>query len=325
MASSPSADSASAPGEGSGRILRLAEEGESAEPPTAPSPAMVVHLYHFPTSLCSQKVRLALAEKGVAWQGTIVNIGPAHEQLQPWYAKLNPRLVVPTLAIDDEIITSSREIIEAIDRRFPGPCLVPPELRDQVTHWIDLQDQLPMRELELAQTKGLTRWLKRWSLGQKRKQLRKLSRKHPELTEVYRHKLEDIDKLEQAVSGRNATRELVEEIEAVLDGLERHLGEQRWLAGDHYTLADLAWTAVIARLEHIGFARGMAAHRRPRVAAWYLRLRERASWGAMIRRLKVGQALRFYGPAVIKTFLLVWVLKWTIVLGLGWALSQCGG
>jgi glutathione S-transferase len=321
MAPSLSADPAPEPSEGSGRILRLARDGES-EIPTRDSVARAVRLYHFPTSLCSQKVRLVLAEKGVAWQSTIVNIGPAHEQLRPWYAKLNPRLVVPTLAIDDTVVTNSRHIVETLEQQFPGPTLIPDDLRDQVMDWVELQDQLPMRELELAQAKGLVRWLKRWSIKQKRKRLRKLTKQSPELTEIYRHKLDDLDKLDQAIGRPNATRELVDEIEAVLEGLERHLADKPWLAGDRYTLADAVWTPVIARLEHVGFARTMAAHRSPNLAAWYARLRERPSWNAMIRRLTVGQALRYYGPAVLKTFLLVWVLKWTIVIGLGWVLAN---
>jgi hypothetical protein len=41
----------------------------------------------------------------------------------------------------------------------------------------------------------------------------------------------------------------------------------------------------------------------------------------MIRRLTVSQALRYYGPFVLKTFVLVWVLKWAIVLGVGYAIA----
>ena len=60
-------------------------------------------LYHFPASLCSQKVRLALAEKGVRYATRVVNIGPAHENYEPWYMRLNPRGVVPTLVHDGEL------------------------------------------------------------------------------------------------------------------------------------------------------------------------------------------------------------------------------
>jgi glutathione S-transferase len=325
MAPSGSADPAPESSDGAGRILRLARDDDPADPPTQPEGAREVRLYHFPTSLCSQKVRLVLAEKGVVWQSTMVNIGPAHEQLQPWYARLNPRLVVPTLVVDDEVITDSRQIVEAIDTRFPGSILVPEHLRDEVVRWVDLQDRLPMRELELTQAKGLVRWLRRWSLGQKRKRVRKLMKRHPELAAIYRDKLEEIERLDRVITQPDKARELVDEFDVLLDGLERHLADQPWLAGDQYTLADAVWTPVIARLEHVGFARIMAAHRHPNIAAWYARLRERPSWDAMIRRLTVGQALRFYGPAVLKTFLLVWVLKWAVVIGLGWAVAQIGG
>ncbi len=296
--------------------------------PGGPTPE--VRLYHFPTSLCSQKVRLALAEKGVAWEGKTVNIGPEHEQLQPWYARLNKRLVVPTLEVDGAIITDSAHIVQFIDQHFPGKRLVPddPVERDEVLRWVSLQDQFPMRELGYAQTKGVVRWVQGWMLRQKRKRLRRMIRKHPELTEVYQHKLADLDSLERAIKNKAAARQLIDEAEEMLDMIERRLADSRWLAGDHYTLADLVWTAVLARLEHIGFARSMAEHRRPRVAEWYARLRERPSWDAMIRRLTFSQMVRFYGPAVAKTFVLAWVLKWVVVLGIGWLVSviaQCGG
>ena len=99
-----------------------------------------------------------------------MRMGLTHEQLEPWYAKLNPRLVVPTLEIDGEILTDSRRIVEQIDVRFPGPCLIPADLRDEVVRWVDLQDRLPMRELEIRQSKGLVRWLRHWDFKRKRKQ-----------------------------------------------------------------------------------------------------------------------------------------------------------
>jgi tetrachloro-p-hydroquinone reductive dehalogenase len=49
-----------------------------------------IKLYHHPLSVCSMKVRLALEEKGVAWEGRSVDIVREQEQLEPWYLKLNP-------------------------------------------------------------------------------------------------------------------------------------------------------------------------------------------------------------------------------------------
>ncbi len=282
--------------------------------------AAKVTLYHFPTSLCSQQVRLALAEKSVEWEGKIVNIGPAHEHFAPWYAKINPRLVVPTLEIDGTIVTDSSHIIQYIDGHFDGPALMPedPEAKVEALAWMQREAELPIRELAYARTQGITRWVQRWSLRQRRKQLAKLSKRNPELEDVYAAKLDDVIALEQSIKDHAAMSELVDRVELLLDELEATLTEREWIAGDRYSLADLVWTAIIAKLEHIGFARSISEHRRPRVHEWYTHLRERPSWGAMIRRLTPWQIARFYGPAALKAFFIFWVLKWALVGGGIW-------
>ncbi|MGB1278187.1 MAG: glutathione S-transferase family protein, partial [Nannocystaceae bacterium] len=82
-----------------------------------------VKLYHYPLSLCSQQVRLALAEKGVAYTSQVVDIGRACENYRPWYMRLNPKGVVPTLVHDGECFTGSARIVAYIDEHFPGPQL----------------------------------------------------------------------------------------------------------------------------------------------------------------------------------------------------------
>lgn len=283
-------------------------------------------LYHFPVSLPSQQVRLALAEKHVEWDGRIVNTGPANEHLEPWYAKLNPRLDVPTLEVAGEVLTNPVDIVVHIDEHFHGPALIPkdPEQRAEVLRWIEIQADFPLRELVYARTKGMLRWFQRWSMSLTRRRLRKLIRKQPHLREVYEAKQRDLEALEKGVRHRVAMTELVDDVELLLDEIEQSLEQHKWLAGECYTLADTVWTAVLSRLEQIGFARSLRSHRRPHVADWYARLRERPSWDAMIRRLSFSQAARFYGPAVAKTFVLAWVLKWAIVLGIGWLVAHFG-
>lgn len=298
--------------------------GPTIAPHAEQGAAAKVTLYHFPTSIYSQQVRLALAEKQVAWASKIVNIGPEHEHFAPWYAKINPRLVVPTLEVDGTIVTDSTQIIRYIDDRFEGAALMPadPDARAEALAWIQRETELPMRELGYARTKGITRWLQRWSLKQRRKQLTKLRKRYPEIDDVYAAKVDEIAALERSISDRRATTELVDRVEILLDELEATLSDRKWLAGEHYSLADLVWTAVIAKLEHIGFARSLSQHRRPRVHEWYTRLRERPSWNAMIRRLTAMQIARFYGPAALKAFLIFWVLKWTLVGGGLWLIKH---
>jgi glutathione S-transferase len=189
---------------------------------------------------------------------------------------------------------------------------------------VDMQAEFPMRELGYTRAKGMVRWLQSWSRRHARRRLRRLLRKNPQLRSVYENKLLELEHLERGIKHEVAVRELIDDVELVLDEIEAALEHRAWLAGNDYTLADAMWTAIVAKLESIGFARSLRAHRRPRVADWYGRLKERPSWDAMQRHISFKQALRFYGPAVAKTFLLVWVLKWVIVIGLGWLVAQLG-
>ena len=55
----------------------------------------MLRLYHYWSSVCSQKVRMCLAEKRVAWENVHVDIF-AFDNYTEWYTKLNPKAVVPT-------------------------------------------------------------------------------------------------------------------------------------------------------------------------------------------------------------------------------------
>ena len=86
-----------------------------------------VVLYDYPTSICSQMARLALLEKSVPFERRNIDIMKKAEQFEPWYTALNPKAVVPTLAIDDEIVTDTVRIVYRIDGDFDGPRLTPVE------------------------------------------------------------------------------------------------------------------------------------------------------------------------------------------------------
>jgi glutathione S-transferase len=68
----------------------------------------------------------------------------------------------------------------------------------------------------------------------------------------------------------------VERMVMLLDEMEEALAQHRWLAGDDYTLADVAFTPYLARLEHLDIL-GMVGERH-RVADWYRRCRARSSF-----------------------------------------------
>ena len=53
----------------------------------------MLRLYHYWSSVCSQKVRMCLAEKGLDWESRHVDIF-AFENYEPAYTTLNPKAVV---------------------------------------------------------------------------------------------------------------------------------------------------------------------------------------------------------------------------------------
>jgi glutathione S-transferase len=83
-------------------------------------------LYDFTFSHYSEKARWALDFKGVPYV-------PRH--LLPGFhllatRKLAPRSFVPILKTDDAVIQGSAEIINFLDRTFPGRSLTPPDPKD---------------------------------------------------------------------------------------------------------------------------------------------------------------------------------------------------
>jgi glutathione S-transferase len=241
-----------------------------------------VTLYAFPPSHCSQKVRLALAEKLVAYTNRFVDIEMRLQNFEPQYLRLNPRGVVPTLVHGDRVVTDSARIIRYVDEAFDGPRLSPQDEteRKHMEEWIDLQDRLRIRELTFGSMKGAMGFaLRRISMPLRKRKLLRLRSANPDLTEVYDAKIEDLRQWRTSIASPEEVAEARDEVEGALARVEVRLGESPYLAGESYSLADLAWTCIFARLKMLGLADSFwGSERSPRVAAYYERLRSRPSF-----------------------------------------------
>ncbi len=102
----------------------------------------MLDLYHFKNSVCSQKARMTLFEKGLEWRSHEVNLFTS-EQYDPQYLKLNPKGYVPTLIHDGTAIRESTLICEYLDETFPLPPLMPdgPGERVQMRLWSKAVDE----------------------------------------------------------------------------------------------------------------------------------------------------------------------------------------
>lgn len=255
----------------------------------------MVELFHFPPSLCSQKVRLALAEKGVAYDARLVNIGPVLENYEPWYARINPRMVVPTLVVGDRVvasgsassaaersagmrigaertITDSARIVVFVDEHFDGPDLR--AASPQVQRWVALQDGLKIREIAYAPTGGLIGFLSKGSFDKRVVALERHRDANPELAALYQARLDDVAQWQETSLSTDQVAALRAQVVAALGEVEARLEQGPFLVGETYTLADVVWTVLLARCVFMK----LDAHWGPATRAYYGRMKARPSF-----------------------------------------------
>ena len=95
-------------------------------------------LFHGWRSSASRRVRLCLAEKGLAFDSKVVDLVKG-EHHSPEFLKLNPNGVIPLLILEDgRALYESGTICEYVDETWPDPPLRPVDAygRAQMRNWI---------------------------------------------------------------------------------------------------------------------------------------------------------------------------------------------
>jgi len=251
-------------------------------------------LYEFGNSVCCQKVRQVLCEKGLAWESRQIDLFH-HQQYDPEYLELNPKGVVPTLVHDDTRVIESTLICEYLDETFPEPRLIPESAYERVR----------MRLWSKAVDEGL----------------------HEGVTEIsfsamFRERLKSAPESQRAVRFRNigdprrrdrflSTYELgvespfvlwaIAAYERAFKTMEAELTEGgEWLVGDSLSLADVNLAPYLARLEYLTLLDVWIADR-PRVRAWWERMKAREAFKAAIAEplpRQEREAMRHFGGKI---------------------------
>ena len=226
-------------------------------------------LYHNGMSLCAQKVRVCLAEKGLAWESRHLVLR-AGEHQQPWYRKLNRRAVVPTLIDGERVVPESNVILEYLEEAFPKPSLAPTDAygRAKMRLWTKQLDEDLHDASAAVLSFGIAfrhQYIERGEAG------RTMLEQIPNMFKRERRR----DVIENGTASRHFVI-AVERMVLLLDEMQEALAQHAWLAGEHYTLADVAFTPYLARLDHLNIL-GMIGERH-RVTDWYRRCRARPSF-----------------------------------------------
>lgn len=226
-------------------------------------------LYHNDMSVCAAKVRMALAEKAVEYEGIHLNLRAGDAQ-KPGYVKLNPNQVVPTLVNGGDVVIESNVVLEYVEDVWAQVPLRPaaPLARARMRLWMKQLDEgvhaatgtasscIAFRHQHLKRDPAeLRAWLERLV--------------DPARRERTRHAIElGLDAPEFAPA--------VLRFDKLLADMEAALGTGAWLAGSTYSLADLAYAPYMTRLDHLGLTAMIDA--RPRVRDWVDRLFARPAY-----------------------------------------------
>ncbi len=239
------------------------------EVPNQWAPQYGIHLYHFPLSLDSQKVRQGLDELGVGWHSHPILL-PGHQQFSPSYVRINSRCVVPTLVIDGKVTTDTINILDLLATRFgtANQCFeTSEEEKALVNYWVDKAAGLFIEALTYGHIDGVK---KPFPIGNASDSGRshqdkvdllsgliETYKKDPTLKAAYEKKRAVIEATKEAMVAPGQMSAIVDSTRVELEDLAHQLAlgqfaDGGWLASDAFSLADVQWGAVLYRLQWVG-------------------------------------------------------------------------
>jgi len=241
-------------------------------------------LYHNAMSTCSQKVRFVLIEKDMAFDSHSLNLR-AGDQHKPEFLRLNPKGLVPVLVHDDAVLCESNIINEYLDEISPERPLMPDSAvgRAEVRAWAQrLDTELHMHIAALSFGIAFREQLLAVHDTPEKLEAFLQGITVPAMQAFYRDMLG-----EGMESPRFAAA--VQAWDKALGDMEAALAERDWLVAGQMTLADIAYSPYLTRLEHLGLA-GLWAQR-PQLGDWFERIKATAGYEHGIREHFNEQAL----------------------------------
>lgn len=197
-------------------------------------------LYEHPLSSYAQKVKIALREKGVAFDVEVPETFGTGRTDGP-FAAANPRAEVPVLVDGSARIFESTVILEYIEERWPDPALLPrtPEARADARMTEDVCD---------TQYEAVN-----WGFGE---------------VLWFRRATGPLADTLRAQAARHTA--------SLQEWLTARLGDAAWFGGESFGWADAAAAPMVNRSVHYGLGPAPGSP----LARWHARLRERPSVAA---------------------------------------------
>lgn len=201
----------------------------------------IMLLYHDPRALNPRRVRIFLAEKGVAYDTIEVSIAAKQHQSVEFLTK-NPLSLLPVLELPDgKVLRESMAICRYVEELHPEPNLLgaDPWERAQIEQWNRHAEFELLLPVTLVFRNTHTFW---------------------------------VDRIKQSAEFGAIMRERIDER---LAWFEAELGQRPYIAGPRFTVADITALCAIDFGRIFKLRLNAATH--PNLAAWHARVNERPS------------------------------------------------
>ncbi len=230
---------------------------------------MTIELFHAGMSVCSEKVRILLAERDTPFVSHILDLRSGDQQ-KPEYLKLNPNAVVPTLRHDGNVVIESNIILEYLAEVLPGPSLTTssPLGRTRMRVWTK---QLDEGLHQLTSVISFAIGFRYQLLAKPRAEALAVLERIPDPFRRDRQ----IDIYEKGVASSHFAP-AIRRFDKMLADMERDLAVAPWLAGASYSLADIAFAPYVNRLDQLQLRHMW--EQRPHVKTWFAAVQARPSF-----------------------------------------------
>ncbi|KAK0576157.1 hypothetical protein LWI29_012885 [Acer saccharum] len=255
-----------------------------------------MQLYHHPFSLDSQKVRLALEEKGIDY--TSYHMNPlTGKNMDSSFFRMNPSARLPVFQNGGHIIFNTIEIILYIERIAmvsSGADGMTISSREVVEWMHKIQEWNPkfftLSHVPAKYCLYISKFIRRVVIAR--------MAESPDLAGAYHLKLKEAHETEEKLKSPDVVKRSKEHLIRLLDEVETQLKETAYLAGEEFSLADVMFIPVLARLVLLDLGDEYISCR-PKIAAYWNLVQQRPSYKKVIGK-------HFNGWRKHKTLIKTW-------------------
>ena len=244
-------------------------------------------LYHWEPGPNSGEPLILLKEKGIPFRSRYVDV-LKQKQHDPKVLALNPEGQVPVLVHDGRAITGMSIMLQYLDYVFPKKKLTPDNLAEQyqVFFWVKyVEERIAPAIMELGWHQFTRPTLEPVFIDKAKKSMRKLP---AERRQVWKQALKDSYSEQDLALARDS-------LALAVGKLEDSLKQWPWLAGQSYSLADIALVFMVRAMRNV-IPDIVNAKATPNLWAWLRKMERRKAVKEGLEMARVGEPDKIFAP-----------------------------